>query len=291
MEMAMALAARILLRAGVLLATLAAASAAVAGSTLLVIGDTGDCETPGAARVSAAMRALPDWQSATLIEVGDLAYPEATRARLDECHEPHFGMFSRRLAVPGNHDWRDRKGSGFFSLFPQPVPRAVALDQRWQVWLLNSNLRGDEWDAQLRWLDEQLKNGREACVIAVWHHPRWSSGKHGDNAFAGPLWERLAGVASFTLHGHDHHYESQPRMDAAGEAAARGTRAFIVGNGGAGLYPPGRARDSKAVFGQWGFLRIDLDGDAYRWAAYNVAGEIIDHGEDRCLAGEQSRQR
>ena len=62
-----------------------------------------------------------------LIETGDLAYPTATRERLAECHEPHWGMFPKRLAVPGNHDWRDDEGRGFFGVYPEPVPRAAAL--------------------------------------------------------------------------------------------------------------------------------------------------------------------
>ena len=60
---------------------------------LNVIGDTGDCDLPGTAQVSATMRRQSDFKDARLIEVGDLAYPVATRDRLLECHEPYFSMF------------------------------------------------------------------------------------------------------------------------------------------------------------------------------------------------------
>lgn len=264
---------------------------ACAAVSVFVIGDTGDCGTDGARRVSAALRAQPDWEKGWLLEVGDLAYPVATRERLAECHEPHFGMFPLRLAVPGNHDWRDADGSGFFSLFPGPVPRIAVLDDRWQFWLLNSNLRGAAWDDQMRWLDAVLgRRTDDQCIVAAWHHPRWSSGRHGDNGFAAPLWERLAGVASFTLHGHDHHYEALPALDRAGDAVATGTRSFIVGNGGATLYPPGGApRASRAVFGEWGFLRIDIEDDRYAWTAVGAGGKVLDAGIGRCLRGAGRR--
>jgi hypothetical protein len=276
---------RILLRTSfVLTLALVAAVSHAQPLTLLAIGDTGDCETGGTEKVSAALRAQPDWQRAILVEVGDLAYPAATVARMRECHEPHFGMFPHRLAVPGNHDWNARDARGFFSIFPGPVPRVEKLNRRWQMWLLDSNLTGTRAAAQLRWLEEAKKSAGGKCVIAIWHHPPWSSSFRGGTASSHSLWQAVGGVATFTLHGHDHHYESLPRLDGAGEAAERGTRSFIVGNGGARLYPTGLVRTgSKAVTGHWGFLRLDIDGDDYRWEAMSVEGNTLDAGVDHCL--------
>jgi hypothetical protein len=251
---------------------------------LFVIGDTGDCGTAGAAAVSAAIRAQPDWQRGWLVEVGDLAYPKATARNLAKCHEPYFGMFAKRLAVPGNHDWDDHRARGFRALFPQPLPRAVMLGGRWQLWLLDSERRGEPWQAQVRWLDTQVKHAAGTCVIAAWHRPRWSSGWHGDDKAMAPLWEDVAGIATFTLHGHDHHYESVAPLDKAGEGDARGTRSFVVGNGGASLYPPIRKSPyGKTVAGRWGFLRLDLDGERYSWKEFDVAGEVMDSGSGECL--------
>lgn len=277
--------ARILLRSLVTLVTLAGASLPAAALTLFVIADTGDCNTEGAARVSAAIRAEPDWRQGLLLEAGDLAYPVSTRERLAECHEPHFGMFKKRLAVPGNHDWRDEQGRGFAALFPQPVPRIESLDARWQVWLLNSNLQDEAWRRQLSWLDERRPEAAGKCVIATWHHPRWSSGKHGDNEFVAPLWERLAGIATLTVHGHDHHYEALPPLDRNGKPAQVGARSFVVGTGGAVPYPARPAtRSSTVVFGRWAYLRLDIEGKHYRWRAVDVDGEVIDAGRGNCLA-------
>jgi hypothetical protein len=260
-------------------------SAAAEQVTLFVIGDTGDCATSGAAAVSAAIRAQPNWQRGWLVEVGDLAYPKATMERLSKCHEPHFGMFARRLAVPGNHDWDDSHAQGFHSLFPDPLPRVAVLDGRWQLWLLDSELRGEAWRTQIRWLDAQINLSSRTCVIAAWHRPRWSSGWHGDDKSVAPLWDRVAGMASITLHGHDHHYESVAPLNNAGEPDSRGTRSFVVGNGGTSLYPPiTKSPQSKTVGGRWGFLRLDLDGDRYAWTEFDVTGETLDAGSGQCLS-------
>ena len=250
--------------------------------TLLAIGDTGDCAHEGTRLVSAAMRELPDWRRAWLIEAGDLAYPQATRARLAECHEPHFGAFERRLAVPGNHDLVDGSESGFRAYFPA-VPRAVRLNDTWTVLLLDSNLRAASAQRQLGWLDDQLRRRGKRCLMAVWHHPRWSAGWHGDDERQGELWRRLAGVATLTVHGHDHHYEALPPLDAAGQPDAGGTRSFVVGNGGAALYPAIRNRHgSQIVAGRWGFLRLDIDGRHYTWREIGADGATLDSGEGDC---------
>jgi 3',5'-cyclic AMP phosphodiesterase CpdA len=252
--------------------------------TLLGLGDTGDCDTGGTEKVSAALRAQPDWRRAILVEVGDLAYPDATIDRLRECHEPHFGMFARRLAVPGNHDWNAPGARGFFAVFPGPVPRVEKLNHRWQLWLLDSNLTGATAAEQLRWLENAKKSAAGQCVVAAWHHPRWSSSFRGGTESAQSLWQAVVRVATFTLHGHDHHYESLPRLNGGGETFERGTRSFIVGNGGARLYPTGLIRaGSKVATGHWGFLRIDIDGDTYQWEAVSVEGTILDAGVDHCL--------
>lgn len=276
-----------------LFASLLAASSLTlaAGTTFFVVGDTGDCEIEGAARVGAAIKAQPGQPDSHLIELGDLAYPVATRERLLTCHEPHFGGFKRRLAVPGNHDWHDAGGAGFFSVFAGDIPRKEQLAGPWHLLMLNSNLRDDAWQQQLAWLEAVLATSRGECLIAAWHHPRWSSGKHGDNRFTADLWNRLLGQASFTLHGHDHHFEALPALDAEGQPDPAGVASFIVGNSGARLYEPGWGprRSAHAHYGQWGFMRLELDGRSYRWQAINTAGQIIDSGSGQCRAAGSAR--
>lgn len=252
--------------------------------TFFVIGDTGDCDQEGAALVGKALRGQAEVTKSTLIETGDLAYPVATRERLLTCHEPHFNFFARRFAVPGNHDWADAGGTGFYSVFPEPMPRKENLTGNWQLLMLNSNLREEAWQNQLAWLDKTLAKSQGECLIAAWHHPRWSSAKHGDNRFTQGLWERLQGQATFTLHGHDHHFEALPELDENGLPKMQGVASFVVGNSGAKLYAAGTGptRSNRAHYGQWGFMRLELAGQNYRWQAFNTDGKIIDRGEGQC---------
>src|SRR5438094_339229 len=61
---------------------------------------------------------------------------------------------------------------------------------------------------QERWLRADLAAHRRFCTLAYWHHPRFSSGPHGDNTMVSPLWDDLyAARADVVLSGHDHDYE------------------------------------------------------------------------------------
>lgn len=260
-----------------------AGAAAAESTTVFVIGDTGDCGE-GPPQVSAAIRRDPAAARSWLLELGDLAYPTATAARLQECHEPFFGpaLFPRRVAVPGNHDARDAELAGFRTLYPEVLPRTVDFG-RWRVLMLDSNRRDEAWAEQLTWVGQAVKGAAGRCLIAAWHHPAWASGKHGDNAFAQPLWASLAGIATFTLHGHDHHYERLAPRDASGALAPQGTPSFVVGHGGATLYPVKELKaGSVATSGQWGYLKLELGDTRFRWQAFAVSSQLLDEGQGSC---------
>ena len=74
--------------------------------------------------------------------------------------------------------------------------------------------------------------------MAVWHHPLFSSGPNGANAFMRDMWALLeASRAEVVLNGHDHLYERFARQTADGSAdPVNGIRQFTAGTGGAELY-------------------------------------------------------
>lgn len=253
---------------------------------IFAFGDTGECGNDGTRRLADILASNPRSSDAIVLELGDLAYPVGVRERLLECHEKYLERFPRRYAVPGNHDWADPGAAGFFSLFPSPLPRVVALSAHWRLLLLNSNLEGQPGNDQLDWLQQELRHDDDRCTIAAWHHPRWSSGRHGDSKRVGALWNRVAGRVSLTLHGHDHHYENlEPRL-ASGSVAFNGTRSFIVGTGGAWLYPPHPIKPgSSAVFSEWGYLELTLSKEAYQWRWISIDGRSRDQGGATCKPG------
>src|SRR5207247_1978169 len=74
------------------------------------------------------------------------------------------------------------------------------------------------------------------CTLAIWHHPRFSSGEHGDDPQTAPFWTMLyAAGAELIVNGHDHDYERFAPQDPSGkEVRPTGIRELVVGTGGGG---------------------------------------------------------
>jgi acid phosphatase type 7 len=243
-----------------------------------------------------------------VLALGDLAYDKGTAENFANCFDPSWGRLLKlqlknsdvkrlMLPVPGNHEYVYGGASGYYGYFAkvgnpfvfqqQPDQKKQKANNKgyfalkfpdpqtgpWQLIGLNSELKKVAMDAQLTWLETQLKAGdatfdspKPACVLAFWHKPVFSSGEHGhgdceegeacglrdaplcrpdeDAQFCErmrtmkPAYEVLyAQGASVVLAGHDHHFEQFKRLDAnAKPDPQRGVRSFIVGTGGAPLY-------------------------------------------------------
>ena len=105
---------------------------------------------------------------------------------------------------------------------------------------------GSWFQDETRWLQKDLEQNTQPCVIAYWHQPTFSStagvqangmgdSTEGDTADA--WWKLLyAHHATLILNGHDHVYTRFEPMDPAGNADRRhGVREFIIGTGGEAL--------------------------------------------------------
>ncbi|MBF8301402.1 MAG: Alkaline phosphatase precursor, partial [Acidobacteria bacterium] len=82
---------------------------------------------------------------------------------------------------------------------------------------------------------------------------------------------------------HDHLYERFAPQDPDGRPdPARGIRQFIVGTGGAALYPSGAPRpNSEMRISAFGVLRLTLASDGYDWEFVGVPGPR-DSGAGTC---------
>ena len=85
------------------------------------------------------------------------------------------------------------------------------------------------------WLADELAATTARCTLAIWHHPRFRSGFHGDDVIVQPFWDALyAAGADVIVNGHDHDYERFAPLSPDGdEDRERGIRQFVVGTGGA----------------------------------------------------------
>src|SRR5205085_1466889 len=141
---------------------------------------------------------------------------------------------ARRTApTAGNHEW-DNHDEGYDPYWRRvhgtrpPLAYAFRI-AGWQVLSVNSEADGAARGRQVRWLRRRVAAGGN-CRIAYWHTPRFSAGDaHGDAPRNDDLWEAVLGRARLVLGGHDHDMQ---RFE-----PVRGTRQFVSGAGGRGLYP------------------------------------------------------
>jgi acid phosphatase type 7 len=141
--------------------------------------------------------------------------------------------------------------------------------------------------AQEQWLRDDLAANPTACTLAYWHHPRFSSGEHGDNGNTAPLYQALYDSgAEIVLTGHDHDYERFSPMTAGGQAdSTYGVREFVVGTGGRHLrgFSSTHANSEVRNSSTYGVLRLTLRPDGYTWEFLPVSGSsFTDSGSGSC---------
>jgi hypothetical protein len=263
------------------------------GDPVLVgAGDIADCALDG----DSATAALLDSIGGTVFTAGDNAYPDGTIDQFRDCYAPTWGRhLSRTRPAPGNHDRNTRDLAGYLAYFgtaaaPDGVPWYSYDLGTWHVVVLDSNCGaagGCGLDsAQGRWLVGDLAASAASCTIAIWHHPRFSSGEHGDDRDVGPFWQALYDAgAEIVINGHDHDYERFAPQDPSGrEDRARGIREFVVGTGGAALRDfQGTAANSELRLSvTFGVLRLVLHEGTYDWSFIPTSGDVTDGGSGRC---------
>ena len=265
-----------------------------AEAVVLAAGDIASCGSAG----DEATAALLDVQPAdVVVTLGDNAYFRGTPAEFAGCYDPTWGRSrSRTRPAPGNHDYGTARATGYFGYFGEaagdPAEGYYSYEAGpWHVVALNSNctvVACGPGSAQERWLRHDLASHPRRCVLAYWHHPRFSSGTtHGSSTAVAALWQALYdGGADLVLSGHEHHYERLGPLDPSGRPdPVRGLRSFVVGTGGMSHYgfgtpvPGSEVRDART----FGVLRLALAEGSFRWRFLPVEGEsFTDTGSASC---------
>jgi calcineurin-like phosphoesterase family protein len=235
------------------------------------------------------------WDAVLLL--GDNQYSDGALAKYQTVFGPTWGRLKPLLRpAPGNHEYQTPGAAGYFDYFG---PAAGERSQGWYsydlgTWhlvVLNSNCGAvggcGPGSPQLRWLAEDLAAHRQACTLAYWHHPRFSSGQHGDDSAYDAFWQALyqAG-ADLVLVGHDHDYERFAPQDPAARAdPEHGIRQFVVGTGGQALrsFATIRANSEVRNAQDHGVLKLQLRTDGYDWEFLPAAGATFtDAGSGGC---------
>jgi 3',5'-cyclic AMP phosphodiesterase CpdA len=248
-----------------------------AGPTAVLVGagDISDCRSDKDEQTAALVAAIPG----IVFTAGDNVYNTGTQAEFRRCYDPSWGRFrDRTYPAIGNHDAVTTGGEAYFDYFGAAAgPRYDGWYSyqagTWHVIVLNSNCRSiggcGEGSRELTWLKADLAAHPDLCTMAIWHHPRFSSGEHGDNRASDPFWRLLFNAhAELIINGHDHDYERFAPQTPGGLAdPVEGIREIVAGTGGKSLRLFGRIDPNSEVrdAASYGVLRLDLAPGTYAW--------------------------
>ncbi len=240
-----------------------------------------------------------------LLLLGDIQYENGTLSDFNTYYNPAFGpLRSITWPAPGNHEYNTSGASGYYDYFNGVGVQTGRAGDRskgyysfnvgtWHLVALNSNCSAiggcGAGSAQEQWLRADLAANGAACTLAYWHHPRFSSGSHGNNTATQALWQALYDYgADLVLAGHDHDYERFAPQTASGVLDnARGIRSFVVGTGGKEQNGFGtvRANSELRSSSSFGVLKLALRPTSYDWQFASIPGNTLaDAGTASCSA-------
>lgn len=261
-----------------------------------ILNGAGDIAYCGNDNDEATARLL-DNMPGTIVTLGDAVYTDGTSSEFANCYDPTWGRHKARTTpAPGNHEYQTTAASGYFNYFGAAAgdPTEGFYDYRlgaWHVIVLNSNCAQvggcGAGSPQEQWLRNVLATSEAECTIAVFHHPRFSSGSsHGSNTAMGAFWQALYDYgADVVLNGHEHLYErfGMQRPDGTADAVF-GLRQITVGTGGRSNYNFGTPVANSDVRGRpFGVLKMILSDSSYAWEFTPVAGQTFtDFGASSC---------
>ena len=264
------------------------------GDPVLVgAGDIGDCGEDG----DEATAKLLDGIAGTVFTLGDNAYNNGTAEQFLECYHPSWGRhLERTRPAPGNHDWGRGNLDGYLGYFGAKAtgPEGTSWYSydlgTWHVIVLDSMCTEVDCDAgspQVEWLEADLAASDARCTVAYWHHPRFSSGRHGNDRAVDVFWQTLYDAdVDVVVNGHDHDYERFAPQDPDGEEdGERGIREFVVGTGGTNLrrFETPKPNSELRVTGVHGVLALTLRDGSYEWEFMATEGnDFNDRGTARC---------
>jgi hypothetical protein len=247
-------------------------------------------------QMAATANLIADKDVTAVLALGDLQYPQGSYDDFLNAYDKSWGRFKAiTYPTPGNHEYLLYDAQGYYRYFGAAARETqdgyYSFDLgTWHIVALNSNclwVGGCGADsAQVAWLRRDLEAHPSLCVLAFWHHPRFSSGPHGSDETYQAFWDVLhAAGADVVLNGHDHLYERFAPQSADGTPDLEGIREFVVGTGGASTTGvEERQLNSEVVAeGTFGVLFLRLAPDGYTWSFESAAGTAFtDSGEGTC---------
>lgn len=242
---------------------------------------------------------------AAVLLLGDIQYESGTLSDFNTYYHPTWGAHKAiTWPAPGNHEYQTAGARGYFDYFNGAGVQTGRAGDRsrgyysfdlgeWHIVSLNSNCTAiggcGAGSAQEQWLRADLAAHPKTCTMAFWHHPRFSSGAHGNTSAMQALWQALQDHgADLVLAGHDHDYERFAPQTATGTlSSTTGIRSFVVGVGGketrgfGTIRPNSERRDQTSL----GVLKLTLRPAGYDYEFVPIPGHTFtDAGSAACSA-------
>ena len=273
--------------------------------TVVAVGDiacdpadasyNGGAGTANLCRMVATSNLAMSLSPAAVLLLGDNQYENGTLAKYQASYDPSWGRLKAiTRPIPGNHEYVTPGAAGYYAYFGtvagDPAKGWFSFDLAgWHLIGLNSNCGAvggcGASSPQGQWLAADLAANPGVCTLAYWHHPRFSSGPHGNDATTAAFWSLLQGAgADLVLTGHDHGYERFAPQSATGAADPAGIRQFVVGTGGKNLTFVSTVRANSEVrnYSAYGVLELKLWPSGYDWRFVGVNGSTLDSGRGLC---------
>ena len=268
---------------------------------LVGAGDIASCkDLYGAEATAKLIEKIPG----EVFAAGDLAYEKGTDAEFANCYEKTWGRFKNRThPAPGNHEYYGSKdGSPYFKYWGAqagPMEKGYySFDLgAWHIIALNTNCTApglggcDAGSEQDLWLQKDLAEHANSCIVAFGHHALFSSGifkKHAIHPELRQFWQDLYNAhADLVLTGHEHSYERFAPQDPDGNLDRKnGIREIVVGTGGRSNDPLGFAIANSEVrdVTSFGVLKLTLWPGKYTWEFIPVDTQngFHDSGKGTC---------
>ncbi len=243
----------------------------------LVLGDFGTGESGQYALAQEMAKFYKTFPAQLAILVGDNLYgserPQDFEHKFETPYKALLDAGVKFYASLGNHDSREQRYYKLFNMdgklyysfkAPKQDVRFIALESTYPV------------PEQIAWLEQTLKDAKEAWKIVFFHHPLYSSGKtHGSDVklreTLEPLFIKYGVNVVFT--GHDHIYERiKPQ---------HGIQYFVSGSGGQlrkGDYTPNEPFSAKVYADAQVFMAVEIFETEMVFNAVSRAGTIVDSG-------------
>ncbi len=259
---------------------------------------------PSSCQMGATASVATGLSPSAVLPLGDEQYSSGTLSQFQNGYAHSWGntLLSANVhPVPGNHEYLDAENGsepayGYYHWFastPSQSPQGYySYDLgAWHLIGLNAQcsfVACNAGSTQEQWLQNDLASHSNACTLAYWHQPRFSSASvtTSDTTFT-PFWNDLYNAsADLVLNGHSHLYERFAPQDPAQNAdPTHGLTEMIVGSGGQDHETVGTVQPNSAFRDatDFGVLRVTLHPASYHWEFLTKAGVIVDSGTSSCV--------